>query len=212
VIDETATKSRALEDYRRGYSVSDSGGWVSRVDHRRIEQTPITKSDRPQILEGFACLYGVKHFYKSRWEIFEKGCFNGPLDGVFFLIDHKFDTKKLGDVDDGTLELCDSDVGLGFRLKLEPGHVERLEGRDEISVSYIERDVETRKIDGDSVRVIKSASLFEISAVHVGSVRKTFAAVRDAVSVGTLRNEIKDRFEREAAGMHFIRTLRRLDS
>jgi hypothetical protein len=207
---ETATKSRALEDYRRGYSVSDSGGWISRVDHRRIEPTPITKSDRPKILEGFACLYDVPHHYKGRIELFEKGCFHGSLDGIFFLIDHGFATKKLGDQVDGSLELVDSDVGLGFRLKLEPGHLERLDGRDEMSVSYIERDVETRKLGNDTVRVIKSASLFEISACFVGAVRNTFAAVRDANTVGTLRDEIKDSFASESAAMHFMRTLRKL--
>jgi HK97 family phage prohead protease len=207
---EREVKRREREDERRGYSVSSGGGWVSQVDHRHIDQTPTKRSDTPKVLDGFACLYGVKHRYKSRWEIFEKGCFEGSLGGVFFLIDHKFATRKLGDVDDGTLELVDNDVGLAFRLKLADGHLERLDGRDAMSCSYIEHDVETRNIDGDTVRVIKSASLFEVSACYVGSVRNTFAAVRNADAVGSLRDEVKNNFAMESTATIFMRALRNI--
>jgi HK97 family phage prohead protease len=207
---EKENKRREREDEQRGWSVSSGGGWISHIDHRHIDQTPTKRSDAPKVLDGFACLYGVKHFYKNRWEIFERGCFNGSLNGVFALVDHKFATKKLGDQDDDTLELLDTDVGLAFRLKLTPESLERLDGRDSMSCSYIEHEVETRKIGNDTVRVIKSASLFEISACYVGSVRNTFAVVRDADTVGSLRDEVKNNFAMESASTIFMRALRNI--
>jgi HK97 family phage prohead protease len=207
---ETSARRRDEEDKRRGFSISSGGGWITHVGHRPTEQKPVKKSNKPQFLDGFACLYGVKHFYKNRWEIFERGCFNGSLNGVFALVDHKFATKKLGDQDDDTLELLDTDVGLAFRLKLTPESLERLDGRDSMSCSYIEHEVETRKIGNDTVRVIKSASLFEISACYVGSVRNTFAVVRDADTVGSLRDEVKNNFAMESASTIFKRALRNI--
>jgi prohead serine protease len=207
---ENEVKRRDEEDERRGYSISSGNGWISHVGYRPIEQQPVKRSTKQQYLDGFACLYGVKHWYKSGWEIFDKNCFAGSLYGVFFLIDHKFATRKLGDQDDGNLEIVDSDVGLAFRLKLADGHLERLDGRDEMSVSYVEHEVESRKIGSDTVRVIKSASVVEISACYVGAVRNTFAVVRNADAVGELKDDVKTRFACESASMNFIRALRKL--
>jgi hypothetical protein len=161
-----------------------------------------------RVLDGFACLYDVPHQYKGRTEIFRKGVFDGYLDGVMFFLDHNLRSKKLGDVDDGNLELVDTDVGLGFRLKLSPGDLERLNGRDEVSVSYIERDVEVRS---DGVRVIKSAILFEISACFVANMRTTHAIVRDANKVGSLRDDAINGFAYDSAATAFTRALKKLD-
>src|SRR5436190_6303103 len=78
------------------------------------------RKQKSQILEGFCCLYNVEHRYKDRTEVFLPGCFTGSLFGVMFKIDHRLQEKKLGDQDDGSLELIDGDIGLAFRLKLTP--------------------------------------------------------------------------------------------
>jgi hypothetical protein len=159
------------------------------------------------VLDGFACLYNIEHSYKGRREIFAPNCFAGSIhDGTMFFIDHKISTKKLGDVDDGNLELFDSPVGLAFRLKLAAGDLARLDGRSEVSVSYIERDVELR----NGVRNIKSAILFECSACHIATMRGTHCIVRDARTVGTLAHDSKNSFASDGAATKFMDALRRL--
>jgi hypothetical protein len=200
---------RSIQDARRGYSISDACPIVS-VGQRPFDRTPIKRSNKSQILEGMCCLYSHKHHYKGRIEIFEKGCFDGSLFGVMFKIDHEILGPTLGDQDDGTLELVDSDEGIAFRLKLQPGHLDLLDGRDEMSPCYIEHRVETQNIGGDTVRVIKSASLFEVSACFVGSIRNTFAVVKNADTVGPLKDDVKSSFASEAAAIKFTRALRNL--
>jgi hypothetical protein len=200
---------RSIQDARRGYSISDACPIVS-VGQRQLDRMPVKRSNKPQILEGMALWYHYKHNYKGRIELFEKGCFDGSLFGVMFKIDHEILGPTLGDQDDNTLELIDSDIGVAFRLKLQPGHLELLNGRDEMSPCYIEHRVETQNIGGDTVRVIKSASLFEISACFVGSMRNTFAVVKNADAVGPLNDDVKTSFASEAAAMRFTRALRNL--
>lgn len=168
--------------------------------------TQARKATSNQVLEGWACLYDVPHSYKGRTEVFSKGCFRGYLDGLFFFIDHEINKKTLGTVDDGTLEMFDTDIGLAFRLKLAPGDLERLDGRDSMSVGYREIDVEVRT---DNVRVIKSAIAVEISACFVGSIRNTFAEIKDANEVGTLSEDVKH-FASDGAAFNFLRALRKL--
>jgi phage head maturation protease len=165
--------------------------------------------DKPKVLEGFACLYDVPHWYGGRYDIFQKDCFRGSLFGVFFLIDHEILSKKLGDQDDGNLELTDTGVGLAFRLKLAPGDLERLDGRSGMSPKYIVHDAEIRK---DGTRVIKAASLFEISACHIGAIRQTHAVVRDADTVGSLADDAKSGFASDAAATAFLRALKKLEA
>jgi phage head maturation protease len=198
---EAAASRRAFEDARRGYSISSGGDWLE----REVASTRYFPKPSSKVLEGFACLWDVVQ-YKGRKESFAKNCFQGSLDSVFFGIDHQYHKKKLGDTDDGSLELIDSDIGLAFRLKLSPGDLERLDGRDEVSPSYIENDVEIR----NGVRIIKSATLFDISAVHVASMRTTHAVVRDANKVRPLADEVKNGFAYESAATAFTRALRRL--
>src|SRR5258708_36950303 len=119
--------SRAPLEYGAG------GGYIATVDSRPLPSAKSTlrrHTDKPKILEGYACIYNVIHNHKNRREIFSPGCFNGSLFGVMFKIDHQFASKKLGDQDDNTLELFDCDIGLAFRLKLGPDALDRLDGRD----------------------------------------------------------------------------------
>jgi phage head maturation protease len=91
-----------------------------------------------QALSGWACHYNVEHTnYKTGLrEIFLPGCFTGSLTGVFFLRDHILSEPKMADQDDGDLELHDSETGLAMRVHLKDGVLDRLEGRDQLSVGY----------------------------------------------------------------------------
>jgi phage head maturation protease len=125
-------------------------------------------------LQGFACLYSVRHHFRGGIDIFQRSCFSDSLrrfNDVMYGIDHQYHKPKLGRQDDGSLELCDTDIGLAFRLKIQPGHMESLDGRDQVSVACIPHEVEFR----DGVRYIKSASLVEVSSVYLGAMTTTHA-------------------------------------
>jgi phage head maturation protease len=208
---EMMSARRDFEDARRGYSIGDFGGSISvGVSLGQQRTTIIKRSGTPQVLQGAACNYDVIHFHKGRKEMFAPGCFDGSLFGVFLLIDHDLRSKKLGDQDDGSLELIDTPTALNFRLKLMPGHLDRIGSRDSMSVSYREESVETRQIARETVRVIKKASLFEISVCHGGAVPRTFAIVADAANVGLLRDDATRSFPRDGAFAVMQRAMRKL--
>ena len=170
VLDDYETmssKRRDLEDAERGYSIGRFGGEITRIDHRSPpREKPSGKySDAPKVLQGFACLYNVIHSHKGRKEMFATNCFEGSLFSVMCHVDHNLLSKQLGDQDDGSLELFDSEIGLAFCLKISASDLDRLQGRDQMSVMYRENVVDFQSIGSDSVRVIKSASLVEVSAV-----------------------------------------------
>jgi hypothetical protein len=170
-----------------------------------------TKSSRTkQVLQGSCCHYGVEHTnYKTgQREIFLPGVFNDSLRGVIFLRDHILTEPKMADQDDSDLELHDCEAGLAVRVHLKEGMLDRLEGREQLSVGYhvLESCIRT-----DGVRLIKHAVLIEVSAVHVGAVRQTFLEIRDADDVGPLETDSKN-FAGEGAAKGFLRALRNLDT
>jgi phage head maturation protease len=181
-----------------------------RESNQQWQHTPSKISSAPKVLQGLACIYDLIHNHKGRKEMFAPGCFDGSLFGVQFHIDHDLRSKKLGDQDDKTLEVIDTPIGLAFRLKLAPGHLDRIGGRNEMSVMYQERDVATRQIGSENVRVIKSASLIEISACHGGAVKNTFAVVRDEANVGLLRDDATLSFPSDSAFAAMQRAMRKL--
>ncbi len=159
-------------------------------------------------LQGFACLYNVRHEFNGGIDVFERNCFAGSLYDVVFGWDHRYEKPKLGKQEDGTLELADTEVGLAFRLAIQPGHLELLDGRDQVSVAYVPHSVEFR----DGARHIKRATLFEISAVYIGAMTTTHAVIVDANKIGPLAEDAKHGFACESAGVAFMRALRRLEN
>jgi hypothetical protein len=173
---------------------------------------PVRKksSARKQIAQGSCCHYGVVHtnYRTGLPECFLKGCFTGSLTGLLFLRDHLLQEKAMADQDNGEIEVCDSDAALGIRIHLKDGVLDRLEGRDQFSVGY---HVEHATVRSDGVRLIKSAVLLEVSAVHVGAVRQTWFEIRDADDVGPLATESKN-WASEGASRGFLRALRGLEN
>jgi phage head maturation protease len=162
-----------------------------------------------QYLQGFACLYDVIHHFRGGRDIFQRGCFTDSLkrfNDVMYGVDHRYEKPKLGRQEDGTLHLHDTEIGLAFRLALKPGHLELLAGRDQVSVACIPYEIEFR----DGIRIIKEASIFEISSVFVGAMTTTHAVVVDADKVGPLAQDSKN-FSYHGAAQKFTNALKRLE-
>jgi Caudovirus prohead serine protease len=162
------------------------------------------------VIQGYAALYGErnKHWYwkNERFEVFEKNCFAGSLWGLWLCRDHKFTERKIAEQDKGSLEILDTDDGLAFRATLKDGDVEWIDGRSEVSVSYLPRETTTR----NGLHVIVSAAILEISLCHIATIRGTHAIVCDSNSVGTLAEDAASRFATDAAGQKFLDALKRL--
>jgi hypothetical protein len=165
-----------------------------------------------KIIQGYAALYGEKnkHWYwkNERFEVFDKNCFAGSLWGVWLGRDHRYTERRIAEQDDGSLEIYDSDIGLAFRAKLKPGDLEWIDGRSEVSVSYISKETAER----NGTHVIKSAAILELSLCHVATIRSTHAIVCDANSVGTLAEDAASRFAGDAAFTKVMAALRTLDT
>ena len=191
-------------------------GYITSVDRRSVQQPVFRKAAsryESKTLDGFACLYNKPHMYKGNIEVFERGCFNKTLSSkqrVDFCIDHL--DYSLGNTDDN-LELFDTPKGLAFRLRTKSEEdLNRLNGRNAMSVKYAEHDVEFRKVADHDVRFIKSATLVECSAVYNGAVPKTHLIVRDTKSVGRLRDDSVKSFPSDGAFVALKRALEKLDA
>jgi HK97 family phage prohead protease len=163
-------------------------------------------------LQGFACLYEVIHHFRGGRDIFRRGCFTESLrkfNDVSYGVDHLYHKPPLGKQEEGTLELADTSVGLGFRLATQPGHLEILDGRDQVSVAYIPHVTSIRE---DGARIIKEASLFEISSVYLRAMATTHSVVVEKKNARSLAEDAKSGFASESAGVAFMRALRRLEN
>jgi hypothetical protein len=101
---------------------------------------------------------------------------------------------------------------LAFKIKLRHGDVDRLNGRKMLSVGYTERDVETRNIEGEDVRLIKSVTLGEISACYNGAVKQTHGIIRNAHATGRLQDDVKRGFANDSASVALQRALQKLQN
>jgi phage head maturation protease len=131
-----------------------------------------------KIIQGYAALWGVKHWYwkNERFEVFDRGCFAGSLWGVWLCRDHKLTERKIAEQENNSMELLDTSEGLAFRAKLNSGDLDWIDGRSEVSVSYVSKETAER----NGVHVIKKAALLEVSLCHIATLRATHAIVRDA--------------------------------
>ena len=161
------------------------------------------------IIQGWACLYGVKHWYwkNERFEVFGKNCFEGSLWGLFLIREHRFTERRIAKQEDGSLELLDTSEGLAFRAKLKPGDEEWIDGRSEVSVSYAPTHTETR----NGVHTIVSAALVEISLCRLATLRETHAIVCPAASCGTLAEDAANKFASDSAATKFMDALKRYE-
>jgi phage head maturation protease len=201
--------------------VSDYDAYIERALASRSKREPKEKTPDPPpakpavpfkwpasglALQGFACLYNVRHEFRGGTDIFLPNCFAGSLYDVLYGCDHRYEQPKLGTQESGTLELAETDVGLAFRLAIQPGHIELLDGRDQVSVAYVPHDVIVR----DGIRIIRKALLFEISSVYIGAMPTTHAVIVEKKLTRSLADDAKHGFACESAAVGFMRALKRL--
>jgi HK97 family phage prohead protease len=190
------------------------GGYITHVDRKQISDVPSRKTagNSRKVAEGDACIYNKPHLHRGRIEVFDPGCFALTLASdhkVRFYIDHDYSNPPLGD-SGNELELINTKVGLSFRLRTSPENLMRLQGRTGMSVGYLEREVEVRQIEGENVRFIKRAALFEISACHKGAIKETHLIERSEDDVGSLRRDVEFKFPNDSAYVALRRALERL--
>jgi hypothetical protein len=162
------------------------------------------------IVQGWACLYGekYKHWYwkNERFESFDVGCFAGSTWGTWLSRDHNYTERRIATQDSGGLEILDTDIGLAFRAKLKPGDLEWIDGRSEVSVSYVPKHTETR----NGIHTIVSAALLELSLCKVATLRTTHAIVCDSATCGSLAEDAASRFASDGAHTKLMDALKRL--
>ena len=168
---------------------------------------------RPGI-QGFATVYNRVHVHKGRLEAFAPGCFARSICGdraIRFLIGHQ--NARLVATRADRLELADCDTGLAFRLAVpdtEEGReaLEAVETYEQCacSVGYEERHVDTRVIEGESIRIIRDASLDEISIVRRAAVKETFCTVIDLANASSLREHIRSGYIGMDGALQKLRT------
>jgi phage head maturation protease len=190
------------------------GGFITHLDRRSVQEPTFRKAAsryESKVIDGHACLWNKPHIFKGNIEVFERGCFNDTLSSkkrVDFCVDHL--DYSLGHTDDN-LELVDTKDGLAFRLRTKSEEdLNRLNGRNAMSVKYAEHEVEVRKVEDCDVRFIRSATLIECSAVYNGAVPKTHLVVRDTATVGRLRDDSVKNFPSDGAFVALKRALENL--
>ena len=67
-------------------------------------------------------------------------------------------------------------------------------------------------IRSDGVRIIKRATLFEISSVYLGAMSTTHAVIVEKKHTRSLQEDAKSGFASESAAVAFMRALKRLDN
>lgn len=153
--------------------------------HTRSEDG--TESDKPKIV-GYASVFdSMSENLGGFKELIQRGAFAESLannDEVHALFNHD-DNKILGRRGAGTLNLWEDDHGL--RVEIDPPNttdgkdvVELLRRGDLVSMSFgfynVKDDWETR--DGEDIRTIKEAKLFDVSVVTNPAYKSTEVNVR----------------------------------
>lgn len=154
--------------------------------------------DEARIIEGYATRWGKVHQHPKtgEFEVFAKGCFSSLVGGapIQLLVSH--DPYRLVTDTTGGLNLYTDDDGLAFRCSLPAGrHADDAwtlvsgSGMSGMSVGYHVKSEEIVRVHGEKVRIIKDATLTEISVVRQGAVSEAFA-IRAGSEAKTLPHRV----------------------
>jgi len=141
-------------------------------------------------LTGYATRWNKPHAYKGKIDVFAPGCFDVSLAAkrlVRFCEEHE-PNITFATTNGGGLELRSDDVGLAFladcsgetgarAFDLVKSHRKRA-----MSVKYYVTDHSDVTIAGESVRLIKAATLDDIALCSAGCVKEAYADVADGKS------------------------------
>ena len=188
--------SRAIDDFRRGYSVSDSGGWLS-VDDQKIVRAPVTQlvgvdtSIKRYAIEGICTALKTCFEHGGRVLYFEPDCFSDSRH-TKLLYDHDREVIK-----NRTVEIFAGEKGLAFRMTLPESDDDSFATVSDdyntylaCSIGYKDASIKTMLIEGVEVACVVKATLQEISILSKPpAVDTTFARIVDLAKCGTLADD-----------------------
>lgn len=141
---------------------------------RAVSLENVSTNDTAFTLEGYIAKYNSRSQYLGFYEELLPGCFDESLataDNIYCLFNHD-DDKLLGSTRNGTLQLTSDEVGLRFKLSINPAIsyakdcyelVKSGECRG-CSFGFIaENDKWIQTEDGDDLRLVERARLLEVT-------------------------------------------------
>jgi HK97 family phage prohead protease len=178
-------------------------------------------------LAGYATLYNKIILHQGKWQMLLPGVFDESLKSgatVKLLLNH--DENSCVGSNRDILELYSNKVGLAFRARLpETSHRQTAlftalwmakNHHHDMSIGFQVFNEEIRKIDGKDVTCAIHADLQELSYLYGnngGAIKETHAIYTDVDYNKSLRAECNSgRYQYDGAALHFIRTLRNLET
>ena len=143
---------------------------------------------RKMYVRGYATRYRKAHSYKGRFDMFEPGVFASSLlrKDTVRLLDSHDEGRLLAATNGYGLEIASDSVGLSFLAALPNNDLGREVYNDVkehrklgMSVGYRVQEHEDVKAAGETVRLIKAATLQEISIVAAGAVLEAYVENTD---------------------------------
>jgi len=160
---------------------------------RYAPSRPWASGYRQPALEGYATRFLKPHKDKEGLIVIERGAFARSLASgrpVRFLLNHD-EIDVVASTSDPALQLLADGDGLSFHLTLPDTALARdVEAKvhrgdmNEMSVGFRPISIETKRIEGQDVRIVLDADLLEISVVAKGAVPGTHVVVTDG-AIGT---------------------------
>jgi HK97 family phage prohead protease len=170
-------------------------GWARETEARR---TPQLATVQGRSLRGYATRYSKAFVNGGRFCVFQKGCFARSLcdsTPIRFLVEHR-ESELIATTAD-RLELCPDDEGLAFHLSLEDDDSSRRVAdmvnsglKTGMSMGFRVEHYEDAQIAGENVRIIKDATLNEISLVGAGAVKQAHCSLIQHDSARPLKEDI----------------------
>jgi len=144
--------------------------------------------DEGNVIVGF-CSFGtksspIKHDDRTFTETLAPGCFRNIKNGdtILALLNHD-SSMILGSTKDNTLQITQNDAGVSFRLRLPDNDLGRdvIEGIKSRAITGVSPSFSVNSdewFDNNQFRVIKDATLFELSLVSCAAYAGSCASIQ----------------------------------
>lgn len=219
---ECASNLGPLE-YGAGY------GFISHIEGKNVVPPYVAKAmergpERRQLIQGYALVWKSIIRQNSKLYWFAPGSIKSPMTGEpkLALFNH-YPGEVIATTRDG-LSFRIDDYGLAMRLEIDGSSVRQKAylgvksgERTALSVGVVMHAPEPTNVDGETVHVVRSATLEEVSFVESGACAPAFCSLTNADTAGTLEQDLDSgRVMRDAAagrvmkaGRDLVEALRR---
>lgn len=219
-----------MSPWQRGYEIAAGnpygleygagGGFVTIVDSKSVERSA-DEDDwgyRKHNLQGYAVRWRSVIEQRGKYFYFLPGSIPTPmLGGTKRLIyDHNDAGETIATTDDGLI-LHSDQHGLAMRLILKdtPGHRKAYEfvrdgHRTALSIGALMHGDEYREADGVMVKIVRSATLQEISLVTAGACRPAYCAVVKSGGTSLAEDGRRHKIVSDGAAQRFEKALKGL--